>query len=366
MKKLFSLFLILVSIEGCKKDNSPINGWNVLSSGETISDLNSVFFTDENNGYATGFNEIPTPYAATGFILKTTNGGDTWSSIKTDSESINWLENVFFSETNVGYITGYRPQTGALLFKTTDGGTSWNQIALDSSRLLRLSSACFIDRNTGYLTGYKNKDAPFEWYGTILRTTDGGNTWSVINVNDPRDAILNSICFPESNTGYIAGPVYPGFGIYNGIFLKTVDGGATWSNKSTTVQCAFKSIFFTDKNTGFGVGETIIGTDESTLIKTSDGGDTWSTVTLPTNMPITLNSICFSDANTGYAVGSQSYSALMGSKFCAAILKTTDGGLTWKLTLVKNANALNSVYITRSGKVYAVGKNGTILKENTN
>jgi photosystem II stability/assembly factor-like uncharacterized protein len=366
MKKLFSLFLIMVSIEGCHKDNSPINGWNVLSCGETISDLNSVFSTHENTGYATGYNEIFTPYAATGFILKTTNGGDTWSSIKTDSETINWLFNIFFSETNTGYVTGYKPETGALLFKTIDSGTTWNKMVLDTATNLRLTSAYFIDHNTGYLTGYKNKVLPLEWYGTILRTNDGGNSWSALNVTNPRDAVLNSICFPEANTGYIAGPVYTGGGMYNGIFLKTVDGGATWSNKSTTVRCAFKSIFFVDKNKGFGVGETIVGTGESTLIKTTDGGDTWTIVTLPTDIPITLNSICFADATTGYAIGSQSYTTLQGSKFCAAILKTTDGGLNWKLTLVKNAGPLNSIHIFNSRTVYAVGKNGTILKETTN
>ena len=364
MKKLFALFLIMLSVDGCKKDDSPVNGWTVLSSGETISDLNSVFFTSENTGYATGYNETSVPYyAATGFILKTTNGGNTWSPTKTDSESINWLYNVFFSGTSTGYVTGYKPETGALLLKTIDGGTSWNRIVLDTSNLLRLTSACFTDINTGYLTGYKNKILALEWYGTILRTTDGGNSWSALNVSNPRDAVLNSICFPETNTGYIAGPVYTGGGMYNGIFLKTVDGGATWLNKSTTVRCAFKSIFFTDKNTGFGVGETIVGTGESTMIKTTDGGDTWSTVSLPAAMSITLNSICFANANTGYAVGSQGISTLQGYKTYAAILKTTDGGLTWNLTVVKNAGQLNSVHIVSSGTAYAVGKNGTILKE---
>jgi photosystem II stability/assembly factor-like uncharacterized protein len=366
MKKLFSLFLIIVSIEGCQKDDLSTEGWTALSCGETISDLNSVFFTDENTGYATGFNETPTPYSVTGFILKTTDAGRTWSSIRIDGESINWLFNIFFSDTNTGYVTGYRPESGALLLKTTDGGTTWNKITLDTAKLLRLTSANFIEVNTGYLTGYKNKDIPFEWYGTILKTSDGGNSWSALNITTPEDAVLNSICFPDVNIGYIAGPVYTGGGMYNGIFLKTVDGGATWSNKSTTVRCAFKSIYFTDKNTGFGVGETIVGTGESTLIKTTDGGNTWNTVTLPTDTPIALNSICFADENTGYAVGSQGYNTLHSYKSGAAILKTTDGGLTWKLTLIKNAGPLNSIHIFNSKTVYAVGKNGTILKEATN
>jgi len=368
MKRLLFLFLITASFEACHKDDSSITGWNILSCGEIISSLNSVFFTDKNTGYATGYNEgfaSETGYSAIGFILKTTDGGNTWSSKRTNNESIDWLENVCFSNTNSGFILGYRPETGAILLKTIDCGSTWDPITLDTARLLRLTSAYFTDSNTGYLTGYKNSVNGSEVYGTILKTTDGGNSWSALNVTNPKGSFLNSICFPEANTGYIAGQNFTSGSIYNGVFLKTTDAGATWSNLSTTIQCAYKSIFFTDKSTGFGVGETIIGTGESTLIKTTDGGISWNEVTLQ-DKHITLNSICFADANTGYAVGAKEYSSSGHINFCAAILKTTDGGTSWKLTVLKNAGPLNSIQIFDKETVYAVGKNGTIIKETTN
>jgi photosystem II stability/assembly factor-like uncharacterized protein len=356
------LILSIYLIHSCQKDDPSNTRWDVLSCGETISKLTSVFFIDENTGYAVGYNETATPYSSTGFILKTTDGGYTWSSTKTNGDSIYWLFNVFFHESNTGYVTGYIPQEGALLLKTINGGTTWNKIALDTAYFLRLSSAYFIDANSGYITGYKNSARSYEWYGTILKTTDGGNTWSALNITNPRDATLNSVCFPDAVTGYSAGAVYAGGAMYNGVFLKTVDGGATWINKSTTIKCAFKSIFFTDKNTGYGVGETIVGTGNSTIIKTTNGGDSWTTLTLPGGSDITLNSIYFSDTNTGYAVGSQHYKTLTGYKTCAVILKTTDGGLTWEETLVKNIAPLNSVYIAGPKTVYTVGENGIILK----
>lgn len=364
-KSIISFLVIIAYIAGCHKDDSALTGWNNLSYDETISQLNSVFFTNENTGYITGYNETTPDYAAIGYILKTSDGGNTWSAIKTNSESINWLSSVYFSGLNTGYVAGYKPETGALLLKTIDGGINWNQITLDTAGSLRLSAAYFKDSYTGYLTGYKNRSFGGEWIGTIIKTVDGGNSWSESDISNPRDMVLNSISFPEANTGYLAGEILGGY-ISNGVLLKTTDGGATWSDNPVSLRCAFKSIYFTDKNTGFGVGEKIIGTGESTLVKTTNGGITWSEVTLPTNSQITLNSIAFADASTGYAVGSQIYRVSGGIKFCAAILKTTDGGASWNLTLLKNAGPLNSVHIFNLRTVYAVGNNGTILKEAAN
>jgi len=79
----------------------------VQISRENFS-LNSVFFTDDNTGYAVGIS---------GTILKTTNGGADWTS--QNSGTNNGFSSVFFTDANTGYVVG-----GGIILKTTNGGNS--------------------------------------------------------------------------------------------------------------------------------------------------------------------------------------------------------------------------------------------------
>jgi len=74
--------------------------------------LNSVYFADQNTGWAVGhlYN------VNTGIILKTTNGGLNWIS-QVHSSSY-WLSSVHFIDNNSGWVVG---QNGTIL-KTITGG----------------------------------------------------------------------------------------------------------------------------------------------------------------------------------------------------------------------------------------------------
>jgi len=78
----------------------------------------------------------------------------------------NILTSVFFTDLNHGCAVG---EAGTII-KTTDGGTTWT--LQNSGTTLRLTSVAFINSNTGYAVGI---------FGIIIKTTDGGNTWNQIN-----------------------------------------------------------------------------------------------------------------------------------------------------------------------------------------
>ena len=148
MNKFFFLFcLSLHSICGFSQ-------WTALPSG-TTNDLLSVYFTNSNTGYAIGLN---------GTILKTINGGISWVSIAYGTTSN--LNSVCFVDANIGYIVGNE----GTIKKTTDGGTHWTTIA--SGTNIYIISVYFSNTDTGYVVG---GDFPF-YNGTILKTTNGGNT----------------------------------------------------------------------------------------------------------------------------------------------------------------------------------------------
>lgn len=81
----------------------------------------------------------------------------------------------------------------------------------------RLNSVTFIDANTGFSVGES---------GTIMRTTDGGETWKKIWHVVAEQMV--SVYFPSPNIGYAAG--------FYGEIIKTTNGGETWNVSSKSIK----------------------------------------------------------------------------------------------------------------------------------
>jgi photosystem II stability/assembly factor-like uncharacterized protein len=120
------------------------NSWSSLTSG-TISTLNSIYFINSDTGFAVG----------NGILLKTFDGGLTWSS---ETYPFN-LSSIHFPNANYGYVVG----DGGKLLKTTDGGNTWNY--MHSETTINLSGVFFTDSITGFIIGSA---------ATLLKTTNGG------------------------------------------------------------------------------------------------------------------------------------------------------------------------------------------------
>lgn len=172
------------------------------------------------------------------YILKTTNGGDTWTNhgILTfeysSGQEINTLQ---FINSKIGfgvggYIRGLDPWGGyqyeGLVIKTTDAGESWN-ILLDTysdpipSPGSYFTSICFVDENIGFVTnGYE-----------LTKTTDGGETWIAVDMNYPG---INYIYFQDENIGW-------GAGWLGGIYT-TKNGGINWVKLTNITNKQFNGI----------------------------------------------------------------------------------------------------------------------------
>ncbi len=280
--------------------------WTAQTSG-TTSYLKSVYFSDNQTGWAVGQG---------GTILKTKNGGVTWTA--QTSGAINWLHSVYFSDSQTGWAVGGL----GTIRKTQNGGATWT--AQSSGTTNRLFSVYFSDSQTGWAVGEG---------GTILKTQNGGATWTAQNSGTTRD--LYSVYFIDSQTGWAVGQ--------GGTILKTQDGGATWTAQSSGTTNWLHSVYFSDSQTGWAVGIS------GTILKTQDGGATWTAQTSGTTWD--LYSVYFIDSQTGWAVGEAS-----------TILKTQDGSATWTVQTSGTTNPLFSVYFSDSQTGWAVGGAGTILK----
>jgi len=297
--------------------------WTSQNSFPQGKALSSIYFTDDNKGYAVG---------DSGTIIKTIDAGVNWTKLA--SGTTNNLNSVYFVDANTGYAVG---GLGTIL-KTIDAGTNWT--ALLSGISNSLLSVRFTDANTGYAVGVNN---------SILKTIDGGKAWTDLSIGPNGD--IFSVYFTDANTGYAACSY-----TRNGGIIKTVDGGKTWTFQSSSLNHGpLYSVYFTDSNTGYAVGGNFFSDKFSLILKTTNGGLDWITQN-STNIN-RLWSVYFTDTNTGYAVGDS-----------GTILKTMNGGTDWIIQDSQTSSNLTSVYFADANTGYVVSGdfasagNDTILK----
>jgi photosystem II stability/assembly factor-like uncharacterized protein len=119
---------------------------------------------------------------------------------------------------------------------------------LNSGTTNPLHSVRFINDTTGFVVSDS---------GTILKTTDGGSTWTAHNV--PVSMFLTSVYFIDADTGYAAGA--------SGAILKTTNGGTNWMVQNSGTSQNLSSVYFSAPTQGFAVGDsgTILGTTTGTM-----------------------------------------------------------------------------------------------------
>lgn len=119
------------------------------------------------------------------------------------------------------YCTHRTNPSKKFLLKTIDYGSNWNEIFVDSVNVLLDYRFTSID--TGYVLLNNN---------TFLKTINGGNSWSPLPIPT---ATLTCFSFFNNNLGYIGGA--------QGFLSKTTDGGQTWNNEISGTTHQLKEIF---------------------------------------------------------------------------------------------------------------------------
>lgn len=174
--------------------------WSGQFSESYNRPLNSIYFTDTQNGWAVG---------GSGAILHTTNGGGSW--IEQQSGTYHDLKSVFFTDASTGWCVG---GSGTVLH-TSNGGGSWSP--QDPGTNDDLEGVHFIDAQSGWAVGV----GYYPYQGVMLFTSDGGATWHA-QVVPQGEYHLYDVCFVDANHGWAAGGTfYP----FSGVMLHTENGG---------------------------------------------------------------------------------------------------------------------------------------------
>lgn len=228
------------------------NIFTLNNSFQNAFQLLSMHFIDNTNAYVFGQTQN-----FTGFISKTTNGGATW----TDDSIIDaqQLKANSFVNSQIGYVADFK--LGDLkLYKTTDAGNSWNMVCNKNYQNGPINVVQFLTENLGYLCTQTHTNSGR--YARVMRTTDGGNTWTALKSSLNED--YTSIHFFDYYNGILL--------TYYGYIYKTSNAGLTWNlvrNSSSLKGC--NEMKFINPLVGY-----VVGTDS--IFKTINGGTTWTSV----------------------------------------------------------------------------------------
>ena len=259
-------------------------------------DYYDAFVLDANNAWVSG---------GRGLILHVTNNGQDFAMLETGVQKA--IYEVDFATAEDGVAVG---QDGIVL-KTDDGGQTWTRIPIELP-LLDWQVA-----QPHYFAVSRGADAQHIWavgpVGAIIRSQDGGETWENLSLwcdmsfdnfatsdpaDDPEstlrlnpcDVTLNGVSFPTNTDGWVAGEF--------GIILRTQDGGVTWQRQrdvhnlpkytrpelpeEEAIRQRIPPLYIEDLfliDVDFRSAQEGYVTGESgTLLQTTDAGETWTNI----------------------------------------------------------------------------------------
>jgi photosystem II stability/assembly factor-like uncharacterized protein len=267
--------------------------------------------------------DIATLVGADGLIMKTTDGGVTWT------EQVSGITNVLKGN-DIDQLEPLRQiavgENGIILL-TNDGGSQWQ---IKSSGTLQNLNKVVNNTEYNWIAAGDN--------GTILKTYDKGETWAVIPSGVTEN--LNDVFFIGDAVGFIVGN--------NSTLLKTVDRGETWQSITLTIEDAtLTAISMIDDMEG-----TIVGTN-GLIMNTTDGGETWATVN---TLSFTAD---FNDIKYFNSLGPVPVAIAVGND--GAIARSTDKGNTWYGVFGVVSNDFMSVNFGNESNGITVGEEGIEL-----
>ena len=161
--------------------------------------------------------------------------------------------------------------------------------------------------------------------GTFLKTTDGGKTWTVGSVPGAEKLDFRDIEAFDANTAYV---LSIGEGETSRIY-KTTDGGRNWKLQfqNTNPKVFLDALAFWDANNGMAMSDPVDG--KYVLISTTDGGANWSVldnVRMPGAKP---GEAAFAASGTCLVTRGKSNIYLVSGGQDARVFRSDDRGASW-------------------------------------
>ena len=194
-----------------------------------------------------------------------------------------------------------------------------------------LTAVWFVDEKTGWAVGH---------WGVVLRTDDGGESWTIQRVDSSVDQPLFSVCFKDKDRGWAVG-------LWS-LMITTNDGGRSWNPLRLPPPPGGgrgdRNLFKIFANR---YGSLFIAGEQGTVLRSYDG-ERWTYL------------------STGYkgsfwAGISLSNGTILVGGLRGTIYRSADNGSSWRESKTELKSSITDFY-EAGGKVVAVGLDGVILE----
>lgn len=214
----------------------------------------------------------------------------------------------------------------------SDDGDHWRQV--ESPVRSTLTSVFFLDAENGWAVGH---DA------TILRTSDGGQNWSLQNYQPELEKPLLDVLFLDAQHGLAVGAY--------GLFEQTSDGGSHWA--PLAAPSILKDGLHLYSIRKLGDGRLLVAGEQGLVGVSVDGGATW------TRLDTGYKGTFFGAAPVG--TSSVLLCGLRGNVYFSANVGTSP----WQKIDTGNSSSMYSCQAEAGGKVIMAGSNGLIERVDT-
>jgi len=225
-----------------------------------------TFPSNGNNRYEYFINSSTGFVSNQGGFYKTVDSSDNWSLI-TMPTAYN-VTSVKFSSSAIGWAGDFYGN----VLKTTNGGDNWvNTTTMPGYD----AKVFFINDFIGWSV---------DTYGYVTRTTNGGTSYTQTRLLSDT---LSSVYFISSTIGFIVGD--------SGVVFKTTNGGGAWNLISYNAYGKLKSVYIESPQNITACG------NDGLIVFSTDGGINWAYQISTVN---DLNQLAFSPGSSiGWAVG---------------------------------------------------------------
>jgi photosystem II stability/assembly factor-like uncharacterized protein len=354
MKKHYFLFFLLsVLLISCEEKESPVSGWDytTLKPGfEIVPDSLSLTIkplnTNDTLNHYRGLFQLGNAFFISGtdgkILIKTfqLEQIELFQAKYTDLRDIHVLSD--------SSILGMGIASPGHIWKIKKGETEWSKVYSNMDSLVFMDGMDFWNDSVGLVYG-----DPLSGYHFILKTTNGGETWSRISSeNIPKNLEIEA-GFAASGTGIVCkenGTAYIGLGGDKARVLISKDYGDNWNVVETPLlhgagAKGIYSIAFKDALNGVAVGGNWENPYcDSSKIYTNNGGQTWY---LSKDLQHFRSCVTYVQDDTYISTGTS------GTDI------SYDGGKSWALL---DSVGFNAIKINQDRRGVAVGSYGRIAE----